>query len=86
MSLHIQLYDRRRRHLKEKERDKWAQIDYRYMTEESELDSDTVLQHPLPWRSDGELLTSTPGGMRFWYSCCVCVCVSVTALAGATGA
>ena len=50
----IQLYDRRKRHLKEKEREKWAQIDYRYMTDESEQDSDTVLQHQLPWRSGGK--------------------------------
>lgn len=48
----IQLYDRRKKHLRnEKERERWMQIDYRYMTEESDMDEDKVGQHKLPWRS-----------------------------------
>ena len=39
----IQLYDRRKKHLrKDKEREKWMQIDYRYMTEESDMDEEKV--------------------------------------------
>ena len=48
----MQLYDRRKKHLKkDKEREKWMQIDYRYMTEESDMDEERVGQHKLPWRS-----------------------------------
>ena len=32
----------------------WNAIDYRFMTEESEGEDDTVLHHMLPWRSECE--------------------------------
>ena len=32
--------------------DRWRSIDYRYMTEESDVDDKTVAQHKLPWRSN----------------------------------
>ena len=36
------------------EKEKWTSIDYRYMTEESESDDDSVIrQHKLQWRSQG---------------------------------
>ena len=48
-----QLYDRRKKHLRnEKEREKWKEIDYRFMTEESDVDEEAVAQHKLPWRSE----------------------------------
>ena len=53
----LQSYDRRKNFLKkEKEREKWSQIDYRYMTEESDSD-DVIRQHKLTWRSESEFNT-----------------------------
>ena len=53
----LQSYDRRKKFLKkEKEREKWSQIDYRYMTEESDSD-DVIRQHKLTWRSESEFNT-----------------------------
>ena len=54
----MQLYDRRKRHLRSnKEREKWMQIDYHYMTEESDIDEEKVGQYKLPWRSNSKLCT-----------------------------
>ena len=33
------------------EGEKWGAIDWRYMTEESDGEDDTISQHRLPWRS-----------------------------------
>ena len=53
----IQLYDCRKKHLRnEKERERWMQIDYRYMTEESDMDEDKVGQYKLPWRSNSNVI------------------------------
>ena len=53
----LQSYDKRKKFLKkEKEREKWSQIDYRYMTEESDSD-DVIRQHKLTWRSESEFNT-----------------------------
>lgn len=51
----LQLYDRRRRYLKnEEERGKWSTIDYNYMTDESASETEDVIrQHKLIWRSEG---------------------------------
>ena len=47
----MQLYDRRKKVLKkEGELKKWKEIDFKYMTDES--DGDEVKQHKLTWRSD----------------------------------
>ena len=52
----MQLYDRRKRHLRSnKEREKWMQIDYHYMMEESDIDEEKVGQHKLPWRSNSNV-------------------------------
>ena len=40
---------------KEKERERWAAIDFQYMTEES-AGEEQVRQHKLPWRSEGRLV------------------------------
>ena len=40
---------------KEKEKKLFSQLDYAYVTEESEKD-DVVYQHPLPWRSASKLI------------------------------
>ena len=53
-SKYDQSYDRRKKYLKKKEREKWSQIDYRYMTEESDSEN-VVYLHKLTWRSEGEL-------------------------------
>ena len=37
---------------KDKERERWEQIDFQYMTEESDSDS-VIHQHKLTWRSEG---------------------------------
>ena len=34
----------------------WGEVDYRYMTEESEGEDDTITVHELAWRSTGMLL------------------------------
>lgn len=54
----MQLYERRKKVLKTaKEKKKFQQIDYQYMTEESmsEGDNDVVRTHKLPWRSDSKI-------------------------------
>lgn len=38
--------------MKEKEKEKWLMLDFQYMTELSDQ-SDCVVEHPLPWRSEG---------------------------------
>ena len=48
----MQEYARRSKHVKPPEEEKWSQIDYRYMTEESDSE-DYVRQHKLEWRSQG---------------------------------
>ena len=49
-----QLYNTRKNHLRNpKQAERWASIDYRYMTEESEGEEDKIHQHVLPWRSQG---------------------------------
>ena len=53
-SICIQLYERRKKVLKStKEKKKFQQIDYKYMTEESvsEDDDDVIRTHKLQWRS-----------------------------------
>lgn len=52
----LQLYDRRKKLIKKKEKERWDQLDYRYMTEESDASdaNDTVYQHKLVWRSEGK--------------------------------
>ena len=32
----------------------WGELDWKFMTEESSGDEDSLHQHPLPWRSKGE--------------------------------
>ena len=50
-----QLYDRRKKYLRnDKEREKWKEIDHRFMTEESDVDEVAVAQHKLPWRSESK--------------------------------
>lgn len=53
----------RKKVVKNKEKDRWSKVDFRYMTEESDAsdDSNTVYQHKLVWRSEGEM----PGGLLF---------------------
>ena len=48
---YLKLYDRRKKYVKKKDQEKWALLDYQYMTEESDH-SDHIVQHPLPWRSE----------------------------------
>jgi len=51
----MQLYDRRKKYLcNNKEKEKWKEIDHRFMTEESNVDEEAVVQHKLPWRSESE--------------------------------
>ena len=51
----MQLYDRRKKYLRnDKEKEKWKEIDHRFMTEESDVDEEAVAQHKLPWRSESE--------------------------------
>ena len=52
----IQFYDHRKKHLKNEERERWMQIDYRDMTEESDIDEDKVGQQKLPWRSNSNVI------------------------------
>ena len=48
----VQLYNSRKTVLKKtRESEMWSEIDYKYMTEESEGEDDTIKQHKLPWRS-----------------------------------
>lgn len=48
------MYDRRTKFTKNEQEERlMAQIDYRYMTEESESDG-TIRRRELTWRSDGE--------------------------------
>ena len=42
--------------MKEREKEKWSSIDYRFMTYESDTEEDVVLQHKLVWRSEGTVL------------------------------
>ena len=61
----VQLYDRRKKHLaNDKEREKWKQLDHRFMTDESDVDEEAVAQHKLTWRSESK--------------CCALVCISQT--------
>ena len=47
----MQLYDRHKKTIKkDKELQRWNEIDYHYMTEESE---GGILQNKLTWRSEG---------------------------------
>ena len=39
-----------------KKRERWSQIDFHFMTDESDLDDDSVAQHKLPWRSESKFL------------------------------
>ena len=39
---------------KDRERSFWDEIDYHFMTEESEGEDHTVVRHMLPWRSECE--------------------------------
>ena len=39
-----------------KKRERWGQIDFHFMTDESDLDNDSVAQHKLPWRSENKFL------------------------------
>ena len=49
----LQFYARRKKVLKkDREHERWSQIDHNYMTEESDAES-VVMQHKLPWRSKG---------------------------------
>ena len=51
--LSIQLYERRCRKIR---KDKFQEINFAYMTEESmsEEDAEVVRKHKLPWHSDGK--------------------------------
>lgn len=50
----LQLYERRKKHLKDDEKERWASVNANYMTEESQAeDGETVRQHHLTWRSQG---------------------------------
>ena len=42
---------------KTRESEMWSEIDYKYMTEESEGEDDTIKQHKLPWRSRSKFYT-----------------------------
>ena len=51
--MYSQSFDRRKRALKkDKERERWAAIDYQYMIEESDAEG-VIYQHKLTWRSEG---------------------------------
>ena len=41
---------------KDKELQRWNEIDYHYMTEESDNDEGGILQHKLTWRSEGTFI------------------------------
>ena len=50
----MQLYDRRKKTIKkDKELQRWNEIDHHYMTEESDDNEGGILQHKLTWRSEG---------------------------------
>ena len=50
----MKLYSNQKKVLKKAlESEKWAEIDFHYMTEESEGESDCINQHKLTWRSQG---------------------------------
>ena len=54
--LSSQLYKKRKNFLKgEDEKAKWAELCPAYMTEESEAEGDIIRQHPLKWRSPGNI-------------------------------
>ena len=56
MYLIVQLYVSRKKFLKnERESEKWSQVDFQYMTKESDRDDDCISQHKLTWRSAGLL-------------------------------
>ena len=44
---------------KDQERERWAQIDYQYMTEESNTQG-VIYQHQLTWRSEGNDVDTQP--------------------------
>lgn len=57
ISIYCQLYHRRKKYLRtQKERERWGQINFHFMTDESDLDDDSVAQHKLPWRSESKFL------------------------------
>ena len=55
--IYIQLYQRRKKYLKENEKEVWETINENYMTEESDGSSgESFRQHSLTWRSDSMLI------------------------------
>lgn len=48
---------------REKDINKWSEIDYTYMTEESSGEDNSVNIHQLPWRSEGLIIASYVAGM-----------------------
>ena len=74
----FQLYDRRKKCLKSREKEKWSLIDYNYMTEESgDEDSDVIRQHKLVWRSEGTACdcNQVHAWLLFVHGLCVCVLI-----------
>ena len=56
LAQHLQLFARRGNFVKPSaEEERWKELSYHFMTEESGRDStDEITQHKLPWRSESE--------------------------------
>lgn len=54
---------------RDREREQWDSIDYNFMTEESECEDGTVVQHLLPWRSECKLMVNS--AMYIHYPACL---------------
>lgn len=67
----LQLYNSRKKHLKNKAEEKlWNDITWELMSDESEVDEDTINKHRLPFRSEGtdscQLLQCTSHNVTCW--------------------
>ena len=51
----LQLFDRRKKFLKEGEKKFWQQLSIQYMSMESSDEEGTIVVHRLPWRSKSRL-------------------------------
>ena len=54
----LQTFERRESVVKDNELERWKQLSYLYMTEESDDadDSSVIVCHKLPWRSESKLI------------------------------
>ena len=64
---YLQLFDRRKKHVKSTERSHWEQLSIEYMSLESsdDEDADRIIVHHLPWRSSSECIMFV--GCKFFH-------------------